>query len=64
VSCNAKLVLSQAAASLAIRTGAPAGFGWCAGCGLMVRETQRAVKYLGEEAKTQAALHRPPQPPR
>ena len=49
---------------LAILTGASAVFGLCAGCVLMVRETQLAVKYLEEEAKTQAALHRPPRPPR
>ena len=52
------------AAALAILTGASAVFGLCAGCVLMVRETQLAVKYLEEEAKTQAALHRPPRPPR
>jgi hypothetical protein len=56
-------VLFHAAAALAILTGASAVFGLCAGCVLMVRETQLAVKYLEEEAKTQAALHRPPQPP-
>ena len=54
-------VLFQAAAALAIVTGASAVLGLCAGCVLMVRETQLAVKYLEEEAKTQAALHHPPQ---
>ena len=56
--------LFHAAAALAIITGASAVFGLCAGCLLMVRETQLAVKYLEEEAKTQAALHHPPLPSR
>jgi len=51
--------LFRAAAALAVLTGASAVFGLCAGCVLMVRETQLAVKYLEEEAKTQAALHNP-----
>jgi len=54
--------LFRAAAALAVLTGASAVFGLCAGCLLMVRETQLAVKYLEEEAKTQAALHHGPQP--
>ncbi|HKW31991.1 MAG TPA: DUF2721 domain-containing protein [Candidatus Acidoferrum sp.] len=54
--------LFHAAAALAIINGASAVFGLCAGCLLMVRETQLAVKSLEEEAKTQAALHHPPQP--
>lgn len=57
-------VLFRAAAALAVLTGGSAVFGLCAGCVLMVRETQLAVKYLEEEAKTQAALHHKPQPPR
>jgi hypothetical protein len=57
-------VLYHAAAALAILTGASAVFGLCAGCVLMVRETQLAVKYLEEEAKTQVAQHRPARPPR
>ena len=55
-------VLYHAAAALAILTGASAVFGLCSGCLLMVRETQLAVKYLEEEAKTQAALHHPAKP--
>jgi len=54
----------RAAAALAVLTGASAVLGLCAGCVLMVRETQLAVKYLEEEAKTQASVHHPPQPPR
>ena len=57
-------LLFRAAAALAALTGSSAVFGLCAGCVLMVRETQLAVKYLEEEAKTQVALHRPPQRPR
>lgn len=57
-------VLFRAAAGLAVLTGASAVFGLCAGCVLMVRETQLAVKFLEEEAKMQAAIHRKPQPPR
>lgn len=49
--------LFRVAAALGILTGASAVFGLCAGCVLMVRETQLAVKYLEEEAKTQAAHH-------
>ncbi len=51
-------VLFYAAAALAILTGASAVLGLCAGCVLMVRETQLAVKYLEEEAKMQAARRR------
>ena len=54
--------LFRAAATLAILTGASAVFGLCAGCVLMVRETQLAVKYLEEEAKTQVALRHTAQP--
>ena len=57
-------VLFQAAAALAIVTGASAVLGLCAGCALMVRETQLAVKYLEEEAKTQATHHHEIHPPR
>jgi Protein of unknown function (DUF2721) len=56
--------LFRAAAMLAVLTGGSAVFGLCAGCVLMVRETQLAVKYLEEEAKTQAALHHKPPWPR
>ena len=56
--------LFRGSATLAVLTGGAAVFGLCAGCGLMVRETQLAVKYLEEEAKTQATLHHKPQPPR
>jgi hypothetical protein len=54
----------RAAATLAVLTGASAVLGLCAGCVLMVRETQLAVKYLEEEAKTQAAHHPETHPPR
>ena len=57
-------VLFRAAAALAVLTGASAVFGLCAGCVLMVRETQLAVKSLEEEAKTQATHHRETHPPR
>lgn len=50
-------VLFYAAATLAAITGASAVCGLCAGCVLMVRETQLAVKSLEEEAKTQATHH-------
>ena len=56
--------LFRAAATLAVLTGASAVLGLCAGCVLMVRETQLAVKYLEEEAKTQATHHRETHPPR
>jgi Protein of unknown function (DUF2721) len=56
--------LFRAAATLAVLTGASAVFGLCAGCVLMVRETQLAVKYLAEEAKTQAVHHREAHLPR
>ena len=57
-------VLFRAAAALAVLTGGSAVVGLCAGCVLMVRETQLAVKYLEEEAKTQAALPHPAGPAR
>ena len=56
--------LFRAAATLAVLTGASAVFGLCAGCLLMVRETQIAVKYLEEEAKTHADHHPETYPPR
>jgi Protein of unknown function (DUF2721) len=59
-----QVVLFHTAAALAVLTGASAVFGLCAGCVLMVRETQLAVKYLEEEAKTQVRLHHQPHPPR
>lgn len=56
--------LFRAAATLAVLTGASAVLGLCVGCVLMVRETQIAVKYLEEEAKTHAAHHPEMYPPR
>ncbi|PYT65777.1 MAG: hypothetical protein DMG39_28275 [Acidobacteria bacterium] len=64
VSYYGQTVLFDTAAALAVLTGASAVFGLCAGCVLMVRETRLAVKYLEEEAKTQADLQDPPHPPR
>lgn len=58
------VVAFYSAATLAVLTGASAVFGLCAGCVLMDRETQIAVKSLGEEAKTHAGLHHQPGPPR
>lgn len=58
------VVAFYSAATLAVLTGASAVFGLCAGCVLMVRETQIAVKSLDEEAKTHAGLHHQPRPPR
>ena len=55
--------LFRAAATLAVLTGACAVFSLCAGSVLMVRETQIAVKYLAEEAKTHAAHHPEAHPP-
>jgi branched-subunit amino acid transport protein len=43
-------LLFEAAAVLAILTGASAVFGLCSGCVLMVRETRLAVNNLSEEA--------------
>jgi len=43
-------ILFEAAAALAILTGASAVFGLCLGCVLMVRETRLAVNNLSEEA--------------
>jgi len=53
--------LFYASAGLAILTGASAVLGLCAGCVLMVRETQLAVKYLEEEARMQVTHQREPQ---
>lgn len=58
------VVAFYSAATLAVLTGASAVFALCAGCVLMVRETQIAVKSLDEEAKTHAGLHHQPGPPR
>ncbi len=58
-----KLVF-EAAAALAVLTGASAVLGLASGCVLMVRETQLAVHNLAEEAKTRARHHRVVQPPR
>jgi Protein of unknown function (DUF2721) len=46
--------LFEAAAALAVLTGASAVVGLASGCVLMVRETQLAVRNLADEAKTQA----------
>lgn len=56
--------LFHAAATVAVLTGASAVLGLCAGCVLMVRETQLAVKSLEEEAKTQTTHHREMHQPR
>ena len=48
-------LLFEAAAALAVLTGASAVLGLASGCVLMVRETQIAVRYLAEEAKIRAA---------
>ena len=50
-------VLFKAAAGFAVISGASAVLGLAFGCGLMVRETQLAVRSLAEEAKNQAGLH-------
>ena len=50
--------------TLAVLTGASAVSGLCAGCVLMVRETQVAVKSLEEEARTHPRLDHQPHPPR
>jgi hypothetical protein len=57
-------LLFEAAAALAVVTGASAVLGLASGCVLMVRETQLAVRYLAEEAKSRARHHRVAQPPR
>ena len=62
VSYYGQALLFYVAAASAVVIGASAVLGLCAGCVLMIRETQLAVKSLEEEAKTQAALRHPPQP--
>jgi hypothetical protein len=64
VSYYGQRLLFEAAAALAVLTGASAVLGLASGCTLMVRETQLAVKNLAEEAKTLAMHHRVVQPPR
>jgi hypothetical protein len=54
----------EAAAALAVLTGASAVLGLVSGCVLMVRETQLAVRILAEEAKIRAQRHRVAQVPR
>lgn len=50
--------LFEAAAALAVLSGASAVLGLASGCVLMVRETQLAVQYLAKEAKIRAGHHR------
>jgi len=50
-------VLFEAAAALAVVTGASAVLGLSAGCVLMVHETQLAVRSLTEEAELRARRH-------
>ena len=57
------IVAFYSAATLAVLIGASAVCGLCAGCVLMIRETQLAVKSLEEEAKIHAGLHHQPHPP-
>jgi hypothetical protein len=54
----------EAAAALAVLTGASAVLGLASGCVLMVHETQFAVRNLTEEAKARARLHRVAPAPR
>lgn len=61
VAYDGQRTLFDVAVALAILTGASAVCGLCAGCLLMVRETQLAVKYLQEEAKIQVSLRQAPQ---
>jgi len=63
VSYYGQSVLFQGAAALAILTGASAVLGLTAGCVLMVRETQLAVRLLEEEARIHVTHHRKSQPP-
>lgn len=51
-------LLFEAAAALAVLTGASAVSGLCIGCVLMVRETQLAVRNLAEEARIRSQTHR------
>jgi hypothetical protein len=57
-------LLFEAAAALAVLTGASAVVGLASGCVLMVRETQLAVRILAEEARIRARHHRAAQAPR
>jgi len=57
-------LLFEAAATLAVLTGASAVLGLASGCVLMVRETQLAVRSLAEEARNRAGHLRVAQPPR
>jgi branched-subunit amino acid transport protein len=50
----AQRLLFEAAAALAVLTGASAVLGLVSGCVLMVRETQLAVRILAEEASIRA----------
>jgi hypothetical protein len=54
----------EAAAALAVLTGASAVLGLASGCVLMVRETQLAVRTLAGEAKIRARHHGVSQPVR
>jgi len=56
--------LFEAAAALAVLSGASAVLGLAFGCVLMVRETQLAVQSLTDEAKNQASIHRLRQSPK
>lgn len=57
-------LLFEAAAALAVLTGASAILGLSAGCSLMVRETRLAVQSLTEEAAFRAQHHPAVRPPR
>jgi hypothetical protein len=57
-------LLFEAAAALAVLTGASAVLGLASGCVLMVRETQLAVRNLAEEARIRARQPRVAQAPR
>lgn len=56
-------VLFEIGAALGILTGASAVLGLSAGCLLMVRETQLAVRYLAKEAKIRSSRHAVAKPP-
>ena len=64
VSYYGQRFLFEAAAALAVLTGASAVLGLASGCVLMVHETQLAVQNLAEEAKTRPKHHPVVQPPR
>jgi hypothetical protein len=57
-------LLFQAAAGLAVLTGASAVLGLAFGCVLMVRETQLAVRSLAKEASIQLARRQAPKSPK